>query len=73
MKRKINVHHVFLLLHSISAILSLIPNAAASKPCRLGYYALCSFTPYSTIISIGLAGLHFYFLTRTLKKNSDTV
>ena len=31
------------------ALLTLVP-APASKPCLLGYYALCSFTPVSTLI-----------------------
>ena len=34
---------------SISGVMTLLPDEA-SKPCYLGYYAHCSFTPYSTII-----------------------
>ena len=59
-KSKISVHQVFIIVHMVSAILTLIPNAGASKPSRLGYYALCSFTPYSTLISLALAGLHTF-------------
>jgi hypothetical protein len=63
-KKKVSVHLIFIILHLISALLTVIPNAGASKPCRLGYYALCSFTPFSTLISLALAGMHYFFLTR---------
>ncbi len=34
----------------ILAIATLVPNAGASKACMLGYKAVCSFTPASTVI-----------------------
>ena len=34
----------------IAAVKTALPEAKASKPCLLGYKALCSFTPISTII-----------------------
>ncbi|MFX0039616.1 MAG: hypothetical protein ACFFCY_01915 [Promethearchaeota archaeon] len=37
-----------------SGIMTLIPDEA-SKPCYLGYYAHCSFTPYSTLILFTMA------------------
>ena len=37
---------------SIAAVKTVIPNEKASKPCLLGYKATCSFTPISTIILI---------------------
>ena len=37
--------------------LSTLVRAPASKPCFLGYYAHCSFTPVSTIICFVLAGV----------------
>ena len=55
---------------AISGAMTLMP-AEASKPCYLGYYALCSFTPYSSIIlfSIAFAGaILMIVLIRYLKK-----
>jgi hypothetical protein len=37
---------------SIAAVKTVIPNSNASKPCLLGYKATCSFTPISTAILI---------------------
>ncbi len=37
-----------------TGIMTLIPDNA-SKPCYLGYYAHCSFTPYSTLILFVMA------------------
>jgi hypothetical protein len=37
---------------SIAAVKTAIPNEKASKPCLLGYKATCSFTPISTAILI---------------------
>ncbi|MFX0020802.1 MAG: hypothetical protein ACFE9S_00630 [Candidatus Hermodarchaeota archaeon] len=37
-----------------TGIMTLIPDDA-SKPCYLGYYAHCSFTPYSTLILFVMA------------------
>jgi hypothetical protein len=37
---------------SIAAVKTVIPNAKASKPCLLGYKATCSFTPISTVILV---------------------
>lgn len=39
---------------TISGVMTLLPDEA-SKPCYLGYYAHCSFTPYSTIILFSMA------------------
>lgn len=57
-------HLIFIGVHSILAVVTLIPLASASKASLLGYKALCSFTPISTIILLGLAGLHFYLHRR---------
>ena len=40
------------ILFTLAAFSTLIPNGSASKACFLGYYALCSFTPVSTIICL---------------------
>jgi energy-converting hydrogenase Eha subunit C len=37
---------------SIAAVKTAIPNSNASKPCLLGYKAACSFTPISTVILV---------------------
>ena len=37
---------------SIAAVKTVIPNEKASKPCLLGYKATCSFTPISTVILV---------------------
>ncbi len=57
---KISTHMIFMGVEFILAVLTLLPRAAASKPCLLGYKALCSFTPISTLILLGLVGLHIY-------------
>lgn len=49
-----------------SAVATVIPDASASKACYLGYNAHCSFTPFSTIISIIAAAITFYIAKRTL-------
>jgi len=43
----------------VLGISTLIP-APASKPCLLGYYAHCSFTPISTIICWAIAGAIYW-------------
>jgi hypothetical protein len=45
----------------IAAVKTALPEAKASKPCLLGYKALCSFTPISTIILAVMAVVLFYF------------
>ncbi|MBS7606698.1 hypothetical protein KEJ14_02520 [Candidatus Bathyarchaeota archaeon] len=50
-----------------SGLSTFIPTPA-SKPCLLGYYAHCSFTPLSTIICWAIAGV-FYWLGR--RKSSE--
>jgi len=34
----------------ILGAVTLIPSSGASKPCLLGYYAHCTFTPISTVM-----------------------
>ena len=51
---RIIIYAVIIIL-SIAAIKTVIPNAAASKPCLLGFKATCSFTPISTIILVAVA------------------
>ena len=56
----ISTHMVFVVVELVLAVLTLIPRAAASKACLLGYKALCSFTPISTLILLAAVGLHIY-------------
>jgi hypothetical protein len=44
---------------SIAAVKTVIPNAEASKPCLIDYKAACSFTPISTAILIIAAVVTF--------------
>jgi len=40
----------------VSALLTILPHAAASKANLLGYKSLCAFVPLSTLILLGAAG-----------------
>jgi len=56
-----------LIIGGISAgIMTLIPDEA-SKPCFLGYYAHCSFTPYSTLILFAMAIIGTILLLKLIK------
>jgi len=56
-----------LILGGLAAgFITLIPDEA-SKPCYLGYYAHCSFTPYSTIILFAMTIIGFLLLVKLLK------
>ena len=67
-KKESPVHLIFTVVHFSLAVVTLIPMASASKACLLGYEALCSFTPISTIGLLVLAGLHIYLYKRTAAK-----
>ncbi len=47
---------IITIIASLGAIATLIPQAGASKPCMLGYSALCTYTPVSTIVLLLIAG-----------------
>ena len=57
--KKSPTHLIFAIVHFVMAVLTLMPMASASKVSRLGYKALCSFSPIGTIILITLSFLHF--------------
>ncbi|MFW9969428.1 MAG: hypothetical protein ACFFDF_04450 [Candidatus Odinarchaeota archaeon] len=58
---------VSLIIGGISAgIVTLIPDSA-SKPCYLGYYAHCSFTPFSTLILFAMALVGIILLIKFIK------
>jgi hypothetical protein len=65
---KVPVHIVFTVVYTVLAIVAALPTGTASKNCLLGYNALCSFTPVSTVILLALAGLHIYLHRRELAK-----
>ncbi|MFX1326599.1 MAG: hypothetical protein ACFE91_00450 [Promethearchaeota archaeon] len=50
----------------VFSIMTIIPDEA-SKPCYLGYYAHCSFTPYSTIILLVMALIGTFLLIKLIK------
>jgi len=62
--QKSPTHIIFTIVYSSLAAMTLIPLGIASKPCLLGYKALCSFTPVSTLALLALAGLHVYLHKR---------
>jgi hypothetical protein len=66
MEKKLTVHMAFVYIYILAAVLTLVPFMAVSKPCRLGYKALCSFTPISTVILLAMCGLHVF-----LQKKAD--
>lgn len=44
-------------LLTVLGLMTLLP-MPASKPNVLGYFAMCSWSPFSTLILLGLAGLN---------------
>lgn len=70
MSSAISTHVIFTGIYFVLAIVTLLPNAAASKDCLLGYKALCSFTPISTVILVGLGVLHIVLQMRSKKSTS---
>jgi hypothetical protein len=65
-EKKSPVHVIITSTYIILAVVTLIPMASASKECLLGYKALCSFSPISTILLLAGATLHFYLNRRTV-------
>jgi hypothetical protein len=49
----------------IAAVKTVVPNAEASKPCLLGYKAVCSFAPISTAI-LAAAAVGAFVLARNV-------
>jgi hypothetical protein len=62
--RKSPVHLIFVGIEFVLAIVTLIPLSTASKESYLGYKALCSFTPFSTIGLLALVAVHIYLNRR---------
>lgn len=59
-REKYRISYVVALLLGLWTI---VP-AKASKPCLLGYYAHCSWTPISTVICIIIAGILYWLGAR---------
>jgi len=57
---KLSIHKIFTIIYLIAALLTLVPCNAVSKVSLLGYKALCSWSPISTIILISLGILHIF-------------
>jgi hypothetical protein len=70
--RKFPTHLIFTAVHFSLAIVTLIPLASVSKASLMGYKALCSFSPISTIILLALSGLHIFLHRRAVAKNGAT-
>ena len=66
--KKSPTHLIFTTVHLSLAVVTLIPLASASKISLLGYKALCSFAPISTIGLILLAGMHIVLHKRSVGK-----
>jgi hypothetical protein len=43
-------------LFTILAVITVLPNSGASKPCLLGYNSVCSFVPVAPLILLLCAG-----------------
>ena len=65
---KISTHMIFMGVEFILAVLTALPTGTASKNCLLGYNALCSFSPISTLLLLAAVGLHFYLNKREQDK-----
>ena len=70
MNKNVPIHMIFTCVHSLLAVLTLLPTGTASKACLLGYNALCSFTPISTVILFALGGLHVFLHLRSRAKEA---
>jgi len=50
---------------SLAAVKTIIPNEDVSKPCLIGYKAACSFTPISTLI-LAVAAIGTFVISRNV-------
>ena len=57
MKTGYKIFMIITLVLTVSGLITLLPYNGASKSSMLGYMALCSFAPVSTLIFFILAGL----------------
>ena len=66
--KKSPTHLIFSIVHFSLAIVTVIPLASVSKASMLGYKALCSFSPISTIGLILLSFMHILLYKRILAR-----
>ncbi|MFX0162668.1 MAG: hypothetical protein ACFE68_04930 [Candidatus Hodarchaeota archaeon] len=59
-----------LIAAAVAAVITVIPDSSASKECRLGYKAHCSFTPISTIILIIMAIIFALLFIKIYRKKT---
>ena len=52
------------MLFTLAAIITLIPNAGASKDNLMGYHSICSAAPMSVLLLVICAGATCYFRTK---------
>ena len=55
---------ILTLIFALGALSTILPSERVSEVSMLGYKAHCTFTPISTIICIGLAGLTCFIRKR---------
>lgn len=55
------------ILSFIGALLTFIPDAKIAETCYLGYSAICSFTPLSSVILIALGIMFWMMHNRSLR------
>jgi hypothetical protein len=65
------IHLIVTIMYGVLAVVTVIPRAAASKECLLGYKALCTFSPIDTLILLTLAGLHIFLHQNAAAKNVE--
>lgn len=63
---KSNISTAVPVLFGILAVLTLLPNKAASKVNLFGYQSICTFAPASTIILVVLAAAGLFFSVKKL-------
>ena len=69
-KKKISAHMIFMGVELVLAVLTLIPLASASKVSLLGYKALCSFSPISTLLLLAAVGVHYFLHRRAMAQKA---
>ncbi len=65
METKTIIVGLIVVIWCIAAVKTAVPNKAASKPCLLGYRALCSFTPFSTVFLL-IGAVATYIVAKNL-------
>lgn len=56
------------ILLTLSVIVTMIPNPGASKVNMMGYHAICSATPMSTLVLVICAGVTCFFRKKYFTK-----